>query len=81
MNIVSYPLPGLVIQRASDVNCAGHIFDGKRSSEISSGYLVTYSGRCKNKQKTLLLFSTGTETINMSKHVEKVYEIVYQCVY
>lgn len=42
---VTYPFSSLVIQRAGYVNSTSHVFDGERSTEITSCYLVTYSGR------------------------------------
>jgi len=50
MRLPTYPFPRLVVQRASDINGTGHVFDGERPSEISSCYLVTYSGSCKRHE-------------------------------
>lgn len=41
----AYPFPGFVVQRTGHVYSAGHVFDGKCAAKVSSGDLVTYSGR------------------------------------
>lgn len=43
--LCAYPFPSFVVQRTGHVYSAGHVLDGKCAAEVSSGDLVTYSGR------------------------------------
>ena len=40
----THPLPGLVVQRSSHVDGAGHVLDGEGTAEVAPGDFVTDTG-------------------------------------
>lgn len=48
-NKMSYPFPGFVVEGASDVDCARHVFDGERATYVPARDLVSNTRRCNGK--------------------------------